>query len=45
MADSERLGVLGDWIRPYLTMAYENEANELRALAKITAGKVTFSAD
>jgi isoleucyl-tRNA synthetase len=31
----ERLGVLGDWQNPYLTMNYKNEATELRALAKI----------
>jgi isoleucyl-tRNA synthetase len=33
--DFERLGVLGDWENPYLTMNFTNEANELRALAKI----------
>ncbi|MDL2354769.1 MAG: isoleucine--tRNA ligase [Pseudomonadota bacterium] len=27
-----RLGVLGEWDNPYLTMAYGNEADELRAL-------------
>ncbi|MGZ8198669.1 MAG: class I tRNA ligase family protein, partial [Burkholderiales bacterium] len=31
--DFERLGVLGDWDRPYLTMAFGNEADEIRALA------------
>jgi isoleucyl-tRNA synthetase len=30
--DFERLGVLGDWDHPYLTMAYRNEADEIRAL-------------
>ncbi|HUP94796.1 MAG TPA: isoleucine--tRNA ligase [Burkholderiales bacterium] len=30
--DFQRLGVLGDWDRPYLTMAYCNEADEIRAL-------------
>jgi isoleucyl-tRNA synthetase len=30
--DFVRLGVLGDWGRPYLTMAYRNEADEIRAL-------------
>jgi isoleucyl-tRNA synthetase len=30
--DFQRLGVLGDWGRPYLTMAYKNEADEIRAL-------------
>ncbi|MGI4815998.1 MAG: isoleucine--tRNA ligase [Janthinobacterium lividum] len=31
----QRLGVLGDWNDPYLTMNYANEADEIRALAKI----------
>src|SRR5256885_10596850 len=31
--DFKRLGVLGDWDNPYLTMAYSNEADEIRALA------------
>jgi isoleucyl-tRNA synthetase len=30
-----RLGVLGDWDNPYLTMDYETEANIVRALGKI----------
>ncbi|WP_042300156.1 isoleucine--tRNA ligase [Paraburkholderia kururiensis] len=30
-----RLGVLGDWDNPYKTMNFVNEANEIRALAKI----------
>src|SRR5689334_19105882 len=30
--DFQRLGVLADWDRPYLTMAFENEADEIRAL-------------
>ncbi len=33
--DFERLGVLGDWDNPYLTMAYRNEADEIRALGII----------
>ena len=33
--DFKRLGVLGLWNRPYKTMDFQNEANELRALAKI----------
>lgn len=33
--DFERLGVLGDWNRPYLTMNFSNEANEIRALGRI----------
>ena len=31
--DFQRLGVLGDWDNPYLTMAYGNEADEIRGLA------------
>lgn len=31
--DFKRLGVLGEWSNPYLTMNYANEANEIRALA------------
>jgi isoleucyl-tRNA synthetase len=30
-----RLGVLGEWDNPYLTMAYGNEADELRALGTL----------
>jgi len=30
-----RMGVLGDWGNPYLTMNYETEANIVRALGKI----------
>jgi isoleucyl-tRNA synthetase len=30
--DFQRLGVLGDWDHPYLTMAFRNEADEIRAL-------------
>ena len=33
----ERLGVLGDWQHPYLTMDFHYEANIVRALAKIIA--------
>ena len=33
--DFQRLGVLGDWERPYLTMAYGNEADEIRVLGKL----------
>jgi isoleucyl-tRNA synthetase len=33
--DFQRLGVLGDWDRPYLTMAFRNEADEIRALGKL----------
>jgi isoleucyl-tRNA synthetase len=34
-ADFQRLGVLGDWDRPYTTMAYGNEADEIRTLGKL----------
>ncbi|MCP5079490.1 MAG: isoleucine--tRNA ligase, partial [Psychromonas sp.] len=33
--DFQRLGVLGDWSNPYLTMDFSTEANIVRALAKI----------
>ena len=33
--DFQRLGVLGDWDRPYQTMAYGNEADEIRTLGKV----------
>ncbi len=33
--DFIRLGVLGDWDNPYLTMAFKNEADEIRALGKL----------
>ncbi|NII09156.1 isoleucine--tRNA ligase [Oleiagrimonas sp. C23AA] len=33
--DFKRLGVLGEWDRPYLTMDHANEAGELRALAQL----------
>ncbi len=34
-ADFIRLGVLGDWEHPYLTMNYQTEAGIIRALGKI----------
>lgn len=34
-ADFIRLGVLGDWGNPYLTMDFTTEANTIRALAKV----------
>ncbi|UXZ05246.1 isoleucine--tRNA ligase [Moraxella nasicaprae] len=34
-ADFKRLGVLGDWENPYLTMNFGQEADTVRALAKI----------
>jgi isoleucyl-tRNA synthetase len=33
--DFQRLGVLGDWDSPYLTMAFRNEADEIRALGRL----------
>ena len=33
--DFIRLGVLGEWDNPYLTMNHGNEANEIRALARL----------
>ncbi|MDF7679891.1 isoleucine--tRNA ligase [Enterobacteriaceae bacterium ESL0689] len=35
--DFIRLGVLGDWSHPYLTMDFNTEANIIRALGKIIA--------
>ncbi|WP_020558111.1 isoleucine--tRNA ligase [Thiofilum flexile] len=35
--DFIRLGVLGDWDNPYLTMNFKTEANIVRALGKIVA--------
>lgn len=36
-ADFIRLGVLGDWNEPYLTMDFRNEADIIRSLGKIVA--------
>ncbi len=36
-ADFKRLGVLGEWDAPYLTMNYRTEADIIRALGKIIA--------
>ena len=33
--DFQRLGVLGDWDDPYLTMAFRNEADEIRVLGRL----------
>lgn len=33
--DFKRLGVLGDWDKPYLTMNYDFEANAIRVLGRI----------
>ncbi len=35
MADSKRLGVLGQWDHPYRTMDFGNEAGEIRALKRL----------
>ena len=35
--DFVRLGVLGDWANPYLTMDFKTEADTVRALGKIAA--------
>ncbi len=35
--DFKRLGVLGDWENPYLTLDFRYEADEIRALAKVVA--------
>jgi len=34
-SDFIRMGILGDWQNPYLTMNFDTEANIIRALAKI----------
>ncbi len=35
MADFKRLGVLGDWRKPYRTMDFGNEAGEIRVLQRL----------
>jgi isoleucyl-tRNA synthetase len=35
MADFKRLGVLGDWDHPYLTMARQFEATQIRVLGRL----------
>ena len=35
MRDFKRLGVLGDWGNPYLTMNFRSEADEVRTLARM----------
>ena len=37
MQDFMRLGIIGDWQNPYLTMRFSTEANIVRALGKIVA--------
>ena len=39
--DFQRLGVLGDWDHPYLTMAFGNEADEIRTLGQACSRKAT----
>jgi isoleucyl-tRNA synthetase len=41
-ADFIRLGVLGEWGNPYLTMSFANEANEIRALAEMVKRGYVF---
>jgi len=38
----KRLGIIGDWHAPYLTMNYANEANIVRTLGKIIKADVRF---
>ena len=40
--DFRRLGVLGEWERPYLTMAARYEANQIRAFAEIYARGLVY---
>ena len=40
--DFIRLGVLGDWDNPYLTMDFGNEAGEIRALAEMVKHGYVF---
>jgi isoleucyl-tRNA synthetase len=40
--DFKRLGVLGEWDHPYTTMNFRNEADEIRALARIIAKGFVF---
>ena len=35
MGDFKRLGVLGEWDRPYRTMDFKNEAEEIRAFKRV----------
>lgn len=35
MVDFKRLGIIGDWDHPYLTMDFDTEANIIRALGKV----------
>ena len=40
--DFIRLGVLGDWDNPYLTMTFRNEADEIRAVGELYARGYLF---
>ncbi|MFP8966640.1 isoleucine--tRNA ligase [Pokkaliibacter sp. CJK22405] len=40
--DFIRLGVFGEWERPYKTMDFSNEANEIRALSRIVDNGMVF---
>jgi isoleucyl-tRNA synthetase len=41
-ADFQRLGVLGDWDNPYMTMDYKVEADIIRALGKVIEGGYVY---
>lgn len=41
-ADFIRLGALGDWDKPYMTMDFGNEAGEIRALAEMVRRGYVF---
>jgi isoleucyl-tRNA synthetase len=41
-SEFERLGILGDWKRPYLTMDFSYEAEEVRVLGKCIAADLVF---
>ena len=41
--DFQRLGVLGDWDNPYLTMNFGNEADELRAFKRVIERGFVYS--
>jgi len=40
--DFIRLGVIGDWEKPYLTMNFKNEANIIKTLSKIIEEKYLY---
>jgi isoleucyl-tRNA synthetase len=41
-ADFKRLGVIGDWDHPYMTMDHSFEANIVRALGRVVAGGYVY---